>query len=175
MTAKAIKKTTVALRLEDWEAVDQSLYELGHRTRQKAKIVDRYDKKIEDLKRECAEALDEILATMDEEAEQIYLFTIAHLSELDGRSKTLTHGVVAFRKSTELKLPKKVDAVIAKLKSLGKHACIEVKEKIKKAVLKQEDPEVIKAVGGKLIQKDNFRIELPEVSYDYDKGLKVVK
>jgi hypothetical protein len=112
---------------------------------------------------------------MEEKAEQVYLFAVAHLKELDGRSKGLTHGKVAFHRSTELKLPRDETGVIDALKKLGKAACLEVVEKVKKIVLKQEAEEVIKAVGGKLVPKDNFRIELPEVVYDYDKKLKVVK
>ncbi len=175
MPAKAIRKKTAAMRLGSWEDVDQSLFELGHLTREKTRIVDKYDKRIEALKAEAAEQLDGIMTAMDEEAEQIYLFAVAHLSELDGRSKGLTHGLVAFKKSSVLKLTQKAEKVIAALKNLGKQACIETKEKIKKAMLKQESPEVLKAVGAKLEPKDNFRIELPEVSYDYDQGLKVVK
>lgn len=175
MGAKSIRKKTAALRLDAWEDVDQSLFELGERTREKTRIVDKYDKKIEELKKECAEKLDEILATMEEEAEQIYLFSVSHLKELDGRSKGLTHGKVAFHKSRELKLPRDESGVVEALKKLGKQTCIEVVEKVKKLMLKAEDEAVITAVGAKLEKKDNFRIELPEVVYDYDKKLKVVK
>lgn len=173
---KTVKRIKTAVNsLKDWGEVDQSLLELGHLTREKQRITDRYDKKIEQLKAECSEALDGILAAMEEEFEKSHLFTVGHMEELDGRRKALTHGAVAFRKSTELKLPRDEAGVISALKKLGKEACIDVIEKVKKVLLRKEDEAVIAAVGGRLVEKDNFRVELPEVNYEYDQKLKVVK
>ena len=172
---KTAKKIRVNPRLESWGQVDYNLEVLGTLTRDKQSIIDRHDAEIEALKSRCQSELSAIRDEMENRANQVYLYAVAHLNELDGRSKPLTHGTVAFHKSTELKLPKDEVGVIAALKSLGKEFCIETIERVKKLILKKEDPEVIAAVGGKLVPKDNFRIDLPEVSYEYDHKLKTVK
>lgn len=172
---KAAKKIRVNPRLGSWNQVDQALEELGNLTRQKTNITDRYDAEIEALKTRCQSELKTILDRMEAEGNQIYLYAVTHLDQLAGRSKVLTHGVIAFHKSTELSLPKDESGVIEALKALGKEAYIKVVEKVKKLALKEEPEEVIAAVGGRLIKKDNFRIEIPEQVYEYDRKLKVVK
>lgn len=173
---KTVKRIKTAVNsLKDWGEVDQTLMEMGILTRGKQRITDKFDRKIEDLKAECSAALEGILAEMEEKFEQSHLFTVGHMEELDGRRKALTHGSVAFRKSTELKLPRDEAGVIAALKKLGKMACLDVIEKVKKVMLRKEDEAVIAAVGGRLVEKDNFRVELPEVNYEYDQKLRVVK
>ncbi len=172
---KSNKKIRVNPRLENWEQVDQALFELGNLTRRKQGYIDRYDAEIEALKTRCQGGLVELLEEMDDLGNQVYMYAVAHIQELEGRSKALTHGAVAFHRSTELRLPKDQSGVIAALKELGKDACLKIVEKVRKAVLKEEAPEIIVAVGGKLVPKDNFRIELPEQVYEYDKKLKAVK
>jgi len=172
---KTQKKIRVKSTLGAWEDVDRELDRIGELTRARGSITDRYDAEIEKLKTRCRDEQSIILLELENRSQQIYLYAIEHLQPLEVRSKTLTHGVIGFHRSTELKLPKDLEDVIKKLKELGKGACIKITEKVKKLVLKDESEEVIEAVGGKLIPKDNFRIELPETVYEYDKKLRVVR
>ena len=45
---------------------------------------------------------------------------------------------------------------------------------MKKLALKKEEPAVIEAVGAALVEKDNFRIELPDHVFEYERNLKIV-
>lgn len=170
--------TVTALKIEpgisSWEEVDLELKSIAQTFRNLVQRRSHYQAKIERLKDSMKKEIDDFNRKMDRSAREIYLYTLTRMDELDGRSKKLLHGTVAFRRSVTLKIPRDQKMVIESLKKLGKYSCIETVDKIKKIELKKQDAAIIEAVGGKLVEKDNFRLELRDHIFEYDKKLKVV-
>ena len=73
-----------------------------------------------------------------------------------GKSIKTKHGVLGFRNSSKLKLVKKAEVVLENLRARKLTNCIRTKDAVNKDLVKQLDPEVIKAVGCKLAPKDEF-------------------
>lgn len=90
---------------------------------------------------------------------QLKEYVQAHRDELSGKRRELTFGVVGFRKSTKLILPKVLDNVITALKKRGMIDCIVSKETVNKDILKTYDSEVVLEVGGTLKSEDAFWYE----------------
>jgi phage host-nuclease inhibitor protein Gam len=169
-------KTSIKPRLgiTTWDEADEKLQLLGEIQRQKDTRKAGFEARIEKLKSRMKQEMDGYTQRMNALAQEIYLFALSR-DDLDGRSKKLLHGTVAFRQVSELKIPRDQSDIIALLKRLGREDLIRTKEEVDKVNLKREDEQLINQVGGKLIKRDAFRIELPEYSYDYDKKLKAVR
>ncbi len=171
MKACAIK---VEPLMRGWDDVDRELKTLSDLSRNLNLAKARYEAQIEAVKERMKRETESIALEMDERAREIYLFALARREELQGRSKRLLHGAVAFRRSQSVKLPRDHKKVIEALKRLGRLECVDISEKIKKIELKKQDPAIVEAVGARIMERDNFRIELPELAFEYDKKLKAV-
>ena len=171
-----ISKTTIRAKttLGSFDDVDKELLEMNKLQSQLDNCQATYQAQIEDMKEGLKKEATEIMDKMNHIAQNIHIFSLAHQNELDGRSKKLNHGKVGFKHSTTLSLPKNTEKVIEALKRYKRFDLIEVTEKVKKSFLKKEKDLAIE-IGGSFIEKDNFRIELPEHIYDFEKKLKEVK
>ncbi len=158
--------------IRSWNDVDAHLQRLGDLSRDLTKCRCRYESRVESLKSTMKKESEELAREMDLLARDIYLFSLTRRDDMEGRTMKLVHGAVAFRRSLRLKLPRDHRQVIQALKRLGKQACLETTERIKKVVLKKEEPSLIEAVGGRLEERDNFRIELPGGLFEYDGKLR---
>ena len=171
MKACAIK---VEPAMTSWDDVDRELKALSDLSRNLTLAKARYEAQIEAVKARMKRETESILQDMDDRAREIYLYALSRRDDLRGRSKRLLHGAVAFRLSQSVKLPRDQKKVIEALKRLGKPECVDVSEKIKKLELKKQDPSILEAVGAKLVERDNFRIELPDCAFEFEKKLKAV-
>lgn len=172
----SISKTTIKAKttLKSFDDVDAQLLELNKLQSKLDKCQATYQTKIEDLKKKMKKETGEVMDEMNRIAQDIHFFAQGHQDQLDGRSKKLCHGTIAFRLSTSLSLPKNTEPVIKALKRLKRFDLIEITEIVKRAELKKDEA-LVARVGGILVTKDNFRIELPDHTYDYDKKLKEIK
>ena len=80
------------------------------------------------------------------------------------RSVELSHGILSFRRSSEVKaLPKHTLAIVlGRCKALGFHGAVRIKEELNKDEMRTWPAERLQQVGAKLEEKDVFAYELKQ-------------
>ncbi|MCL2618155.1 MAG: host-nuclease inhibitor Gam family protein [Defluviitaleaceae bacterium] len=88
-------------------------------------------------------------------------FAKANKAEISGKTKTLNHGSVGFRQSSNISVPsKQLDSIIRNLRKYGMHDCISTpKEGVYKDVLGRYSDEDIIKVGASRKVEDKFWME----------------
>ncbi len=121
-----------------------------------------------------AEAAEQCKAHIERKAHieaQIAGFADGHRDELgDKKSKALYFGVIGYRKSSKIILPRagaKLAEIIIRLRARGMHDCIVTKpESIDKDALKKYSEQEIADVGARLDTKDAFWYEVDKTKVD---------
>lgn len=146
--------------LRNWEEVDSTLKKMREAEIALSDISTTAEKLILDIKQQAEEDAQQYKDQIKKMELQIKEFTTVHRDEmLPAKSKEMTFGLVGFRMSTKVILPKKLDRVITKLKKLGMGDCIITKETVDKDILKTYDEKTILEVGGTLKKSDAFWYE----------------
>jgi len=146
--------------LKNWDEVDDVLRGVAEIDIITNEIVSGYELQIQELreqmKNECAPHL-RYKAKLEEE---LKIFAEAKKDEfIKSKTRFLNFGKVGFRKSTTIKLLKKAEDVIERLKAMEMFGCINTKETINKEALRQFSEDVITTVGCKKNEKDEFWYE----------------
>ena len=94
---------------------------------------------------------------------QVKAFVDGHRAELVGKSRALNFGVVGYRLSSKLVLPKgRVEDVIAQLKALGRDTLIKRTETLDREALRREPAELLCKLGAYINQTDEFYYDVSE-------------
>ena len=94
---------------------------------------------------------------------QVKAFVDGHRAELVGKSRALNFGVVGYRLSSKLVLPKgRVEDVIAQLKALGRDNLIKRTETLDREALRREPAELLCKLGAYINQTDEFYYDVSE-------------
>lgn len=161
----ARKRMEAPVMLESWEAVDEALREIGCAQREIEAAEAEMQVAIENAKALAAEKCapyKERIALLES---RMTLFAETHREDLGNRkSKEMNHGMLGYRKSTRIILPRaaaKLAEIICKLKSKGMSDCvIQPAEKIDKEALKRYPPNDIVQAGAGLDIMDTFWYEV---------------
>ena len=151
------------MAIQDYESVDKALKRLcelevkithieGEVTLACNKIKEEYKPQVESLNNEANFIRAEIES-----------FCESHKADFaDKRSKELVFGIIGYRLSKSVSLPRvksKVESLIAAIKSFGLRDCLIYEEKPNKEALAELDEGSLVKLGLKRVVKDNFRIE----------------
>lgn len=146
-----------------WDEVDNALHIVADAENELAKIEAEMNQTICTAKEQADAAAAPHKEEIKKQEELIREYVTEHKSELSGKSRKMTFGVVGFRLSTKLKLPKALDGVIAALKRNCMQDCITIKETVNKDILKTYNEKEILSVGGTLVKEDTFYYEIARV------------
>jgi phage host-nuclease inhibitor protein Gam len=151
------------MTIENWEGVDNTLKRLAEITVAVAKINGDATIRMNEIKLEAANKAASLQIEKDALEKQIEIFCEANKHEFaDKRSKELNFGMVGYRVSTSVPIPrdkKKIEALIKSIKAFGLKDCIAYEEKPDKEALKELDDTTLTKLGLKRKVEDNFRIE----------------
>ncbi|WP_334086995.1 host-nuclease inhibitor Gam family protein [Helicobacter typhlonius] len=151
------------MAIQDYESVDKALKRLcelevkithieGEVTLACNKIKEEYKPQVESLNNEANFIRAEIES-----------FCESHKADFaDKRSKELVFGIIGYRLSKSVSLPRvkaKVESLIAAIKSFGLRDCLIYEEKPNKEAIAELDEGSLVKLGLKRVVKDNFRIE----------------
>jgi len=163
-------KDAQAIQIKDREAADRALKEMG-----------RLEDQIAQIQAKASEDSRMILGDADARAKPLLKRLDAHEKEMErwaknegaehfehgSRSLALTFGRLYFHLSPPaIRLIRSVEYVLERLRARKMSAtCIRVKEEVNKEALEAYEDEVLKEVGCKRVQKDEFRYDVfrPEV------------
>lgn len=161
----ARKKVEAPKPFESWEQADEALRQIGEAQR----AIEAEEHKMQetiDLAKEAAAAASlpyrELIRGLEP---RLNAFCDLNREQMGARkSKELNYGILGYRKSTRVVLPRgaaKIAAIVAKLRSLGMSDCIVTPPpKIDKEALKKYPPNDIVAVGANLDVQDTFWYEV---------------
>lgn len=155
------KRIETEPKLKSWDDVDSNLMEILENEVEIARLEGEMNLAISELmdkyKAKVAPKQDRI-KVLEKEMQE---FSDEHRTDMGGKkSLSLIHGVVSYRQSTKLNIPKKlIGEAIQKLRLMGLVACITVKEDINKDELKKQPMETLIKVGASLKIDDVFGYE----------------
>ena len=154
-------------QLDSWGAVSSALAQIGQLDRQVKSAGIAMQEKIDAAKAETEKACAPLLQTKKQLEASIAAYVNAHREDLGTRkSKALHFGMVGFRKSSKIVLPRaplKLANIVTKLRARGMTDCIVTPaESVDKDMLKKYGRADIEAVGARLDQKDSFWYEVDE-------------
>jgi phage host-nuclease inhibitor protein Gam len=154
------KKVQSVVKIKTWAEADQCLFDIGRLDRRLKVAEAELDEKLAALRQAAEEHTQAWQAEKAELEGQLAGFAELHKAEFEkNRTKTLAHGWVNFRRSSEIQIKNKNDT-IALLKQRGMSEFIDVKESPSKERLGELEPEELLKVGAKLVEKDTFGYEL---------------
>lgn len=141
----ARKRIETELRLKSWDDVDSNLMEILENEVAVAKLEGEMNLQIAELRDRFKGLIDPRLDRIKILETEMQDYCDEHREDLGGKkSKALTHGIVGYRQSTKLNIPKKlIGEAIQKLKLLNLFSCITVKEDINKDELKKQPMETL--------------------------------
>ena len=160
----ARKRVVEAPSLHSWEDVNDALRQIAEAQIALGEIQSDMQKQIlgaQKVAEEQSKPLNDNVAKLERE---IKSFVTDHRDEM-GKTKSmvLTFGVVGFRLSTSVSLPRakeKLEEIIRRLKSRQMTDCIVVEEKVSKEALKKYGEDTVNAVGATWKQSDVFGYEV---------------
>lgn len=150
--------------LKNWEQVDEALKTIAEAGNELEMLHSAMNLQVDALKKQFDEAARPYHEKIKQNELLVKEFASASRMGMDGKSKKLTFGIVGFRMSTKLGLPKDVAKVIANLRKYGMEKCITTKESVNKDILKTYEEKDILKVGGKLQKEDTFYYELNRIA-----------
>ncbi len=159
-----MRKRVTEKVLQSWDEVNEALKNIGRADNAIAAIEARMNEQIAQVKAEAKAQAKEYEETKKLQEMMIQQYVSVNKSELKGKSHKLAFGVVGFRFSTKLVLPKEVKPVIEALRSNGMLDCLNQAVTINKEVLKTYAEEQILKVGGSLQKADTFWYEVDKES-----------
>ena len=160
------KKPTNLYPVKDLAEANGVLAEIGALKRQKERIDQDLSDQVDQLKAEAEAKAAPILERIAKLENGLLAFAEYNKADVFGerRSKELTHGVLGYRKSTEIatKPGHTLAMVLGRLKELGFTAGIRTTETVNKDELRTWPEERLDLVGAKRKEKDTFWYEVHE-------------
>ncbi len=150
-------------QVENWDQADEALHRMGEIDIELSDINGELTLQINKLKEEAKLAAAGIESERKYLEEQVTHFCESQKAEFTKkRSRTLNYGLIGFRISTSVPIPRdksKLADLIAALKRLRLDACIKVEEKVDRDQITSLDDGTIAKLGLKKNTKDSFRIQ----------------
>lgn len=161
----ARKRVDAPVGLDNWEAADDALREIGSAQRAIEAAEHRMQETIDAAKERAASESAPYRERIAELEGRLNVFAEMHRDDMGAKkSRDMNYGMLGFRKSTKVVLPRgaaKVAEIIRKLREKGMGDCIvKPAEKIDKDALKKYPPNDIVAVGAGLDVQDTFWYEV---------------
>lgn len=161
----ARKRVDAPVGLDNWEAADDALREIGNAQRLIEAAEHSMQDAIDAAKERAAVETAPYRQRIAELESRLSVFAETHRDDLGSRkSREMNYGTLGYRKSTRLILPRaaaKVAQIIEKLRANGMGDCIiKPAEKIDKDALKKYPPNDIIEVGAGLDVQDTFWYEV---------------
>lgn len=150
--------------LSSWDEVDLALKSIGALQREVTAIENAMNEEIDAAKLKAKEASDPPLAKVAAISRQVQDFAEAHRDDLvNKKTKPLIFGVIGWRKSTKVKLPKdktRLADIIDLLHRVGWHDCVtQADPTINKEALRLHDFAEVKKLGIDVSTEDVFWLE----------------
>jgi phage host-nuclease inhibitor protein Gam len=145
--------------LQSWTEADQTLREIGLIDIEIGKIEGTMNVKISNAKEAALNLAAPRLARKKELELALKEFTVINRGDIEGKTKTLTFGVVGFHFSTKIVVKKAADTVKL-LKKFGHDICIKIKESVDKQKMKALTDEQLLEVGAYRKKGDTFGYEI---------------
>lgn len=150
--------------LSSWDEVDLALKSIGALQREVTAIESTMNEEIDAAKLKAKEASDPHLAKVAAISRQVQDFAEAHRDDLvNKKTKPLIFGVIGWRKSTKVKLPKdktRLADIIDLLHRVGWHDCVtQADPTINKEALRLHDFAEVKKLGIDVSIEDVFWLE----------------
>lgn len=159
----ARRKVTTAPVLASWAETDKALRDIRECRHTLAELAVERDRKIDAAKDTYTTTALPVQNRVKELEGQVKAFVDGHRAELVGKSRALNFGVVGYRLSSKLVLPKgRVEDVIAQLKALGRDNLIKRTETLDREALRKEPAELLCKLGAYINQTDEFHRLLQE-------------
>ena len=158
------RKRITEQALGSWEEVNAALKKIGEAQLEIDLIEPDMNASISAVKEEAKEKVKKHEEDIKLQELMIQQYVTEHKDELNGKSLKLAFGMVGFRMSTKLILPKNVHTIIENLKKNGMLDCLNTKVTVNKDVLKTYDEKEIIKVGASLKKEDAFWYEVEKVS-----------
>jgi phage host-nuclease inhibitor protein Gam len=153
-------------KITDWNDVNQALARLAELHRDFAALETRRDQLIDEAKAEFLRDGGKLLPEITELGERVKGFVDAHPQDLDGRSKKLEHGIVAYRWASKLSIAsRRVKSAVEWLLENKKAKYLHVEHKLNKEALREAPADVLKAIGARVTRNESFRYEITEGSF----------
>ncbi len=157
--------------LATWTEADKLLGDIARRQREVERIKLDMEKRMAVLKQNMTLAVESHQAAIAEGEKQLALFAKMHEEDFGkARSKVLTHGVIGWRQSSEVKLLRPIPDTVALLREIGREDCIRQAEpKVDKLAVRQLTEDEMISAQIRLVVKDTFyweadKAQLPEIA-----------
>lgn len=159
----ARRKVITAPVLASWAETDKALRDIRECRHTLAELAVERDRKIDAAKDTYTTTALPVQNRVKELEGQVKAFVDGHRAELVGKSRALNFGVVGYRLSSKLVLPKgRVEDVIAQLKALGRDNLIKRTETLDREALRREPAELLCKLGAYINQTDEFYYDVSE-------------
>lgn len=146
-------------KISTWDEADLALSQLGALHRSVTARETERDAQIAAAKETCRKAVEPIGHQIEDLEVELNRFVLAHQDELDGRSRTLTHGRAGFLLVKSIHI-RNVKNAIAWLLEAKKLAFLHVKHELNKDALRSAPADVLRAIKGKVKERDQFWYEV---------------
>lgn len=167
----ARRKVETPCLLATWSEADQLLGDIVRKQWEVERIKRQTEKRIAALKESMTQAVESYQAAIAEGEKQLALFAKMHEADFGkARSKVLTHGVIGWRQSSEVKLLRTVPDTVALLREIGREDCIRQAEpKVDKLAVRQLTEDEMVSAQIRLVVKDTFywepeKTQLPDTA-----------
>ena len=150
-------------QVENWEDADQAIRRMGEISIALTDAGGELTLKVNKLKENAKQSVAGLESERKYLEEQVTHFCESQKAEFARkRSKTLNFGLIGFRVTTSVSIPRdksKLADLIAALKHLRLESCIDTKEQINRDLISALDELSIAKLGLKKTVKDSFRIQ----------------
>jgi len=161
--ARSKSMSKISKQVENWEDADQAIRRMGEIIIALEEASGKLTLKVNKLKENAKQGAAGLESERKYLEEQITHFCESQKAEFaKKRSKTLNFGLIGFRVTTSVSIPRdkgKLADLIAALKHLRLESCINMEEKINRDQISALDELSIAKLGLKKAVKDSFRIQ----------------
>jgi len=153
-------------RPKTWQDCDRLVHLMARTDAQAAVAKAQADERIGRVNAELAEAIAPLAAIRDELAEAVETFASSHRKDFGGeRSMALAHGRVGWRTSPPaVRFLRPADQIVADLEARGMDFAIMVTKRPSKDVLVEQDADLLRELGVRVTQRDDFYVEFAEAA-----------
>lgn len=142
--------------------VEHLMAELGKAQRERDKLKEAMNEKIEQIKQQYNKAAEPYIATIAKLVDEIFVYAEKHKSELikdAGKSVKLEHGSFGWRTNPPKVSIKNQNAVLERIRAMGLNQFIRIKEEINKEAMLNQIDVAVGIPGVSIIQTEQFWVK----------------
>ncbi|MDK2124463.1 host-nuclease inhibitor Gam family protein [Parachitinimonas caeni] len=154
------RRKTLGTQLNDWNAVDDALRQIGELDRQLNQIETEQNQDIDQIKQRQAAKAGPLLAQKSGLERALQEFASANPQAfVEQKTRSLTFGSIGYRFSTSV-VVKDPAATLDTLKRLGLFGCIRITETLDRETLKTLAPSTLQEIGAAIRSQNKFGYEI---------------